>query len=217
MRVGFKGSFKRRALLAGLVVVALTLVVAPIAAAGPMTIIGNTYGHYYGGTKALATHVSVYASPGDESQTLLADTDSTTGGLFALAVDLGSPATYSNYPIWASAALFTDGSGVFDWTPDSAAATQIVLEVQGTLVKGTVKDAKTNKPLSKVTVTVPGAKAVKTSSKGKFTVKYTQLWPGKTYTAKFAKKGYKSASMKFKSAPGSATGVTVKTVKMKKK
>ena len=205
MRVGFTGSFKRRALLAAVAVVALMLVVAPIAAAGPMTIIGNTYGHFYGGKKALATNVAVYAPPGDAVGTPLVETDTTDSGIFGLAVDLGAPPLYyAGYRIWASAPMFDTGYGVFDWVPDGVATTQIVINVKATTVTGTVKNAKTKKPIKGVLVKIPGGPkaGVKTNSKGFYSIK-SMLWPSSSYKATFTKKGYKKATKSFKSAPGS--------------
>jgi len=212
MRVGFDRSFKRRAVLAALAVVALVLIIAPVAAAAPMTVIGNTWGHYYNGNKLLPSLVDVYPFQGDPATAdPIAEQFSTNGALFALSVDLTVPSQYLGYPIYADAGSnFILGQTTFDFVPGGAIAIDIVSEIKATVVSGAVKDAKTHKPIKGAKVVIPGGpkKGVLTSKKGKFSVT-TQLWQSTSYKATVSKSGYKTVKQSFKSSPGGTSTVNV--------
>lgn len=220
MRMGFKGSTTRLAVLVVLVVLALTLVAAPLASAAPATtpclVFGNVQGHYYGGNHALQGTVYVY----DSSDTYLGKA-TVFNGFFQLVVDVQVPqytdatlkaTTHDLGPIvnnvytWTS--FFTPGtqsgidvttttSGDFAYTP----GVMLTAQVLATTVNGTVKDAKTKKVLSGVKVVV-GNLSVLTSKKGKYTATNT-LWPGNNRVT-FSKKGYTSVTKTITSNPGGA-------------
>jgi len=218
MRVGFNASFKQRAMLVGLAIVVLALVVVPVASAasGSMALAGLVYGHCYNGNKALGgAVVDVYPANADPSTaTPIASTTTVSSGLYQLVVSLGTPSTYAGYPIYAKKSNFSTGTSAFDFVPSTptnlstAIVPDIVLNVLTTKVTGTVKDAKSKKPIKGVSVVIPGAKKVKTNSKGKYSVT-TALWPNSSYKASFSKKGFKSKKSSFKSAPGASKTVNV--------
>jgi hypothetical protein len=216
MRMGFKGSTTRLAVLVALVVLALTLVAAPAASAAgttPCLVFGNVQGHYYGGNHALQGTVDVFNGPTKLGEATVFN------GIFQLVVDVPLPqyavtlsaTTHDLGPIVNSAyawtTFFTAGttsgiaptyttSGDFAYTP----GVMLTAQVLPTTVKGTVTDAKTKKALSGVKVVVGNVFAL--TSKGKYSATNT-LWPGKNRVT-YSKKGYKSVTKTITSNPGGA-------------
>ena len=213
MRMGFKGSTTRLAVLVALVVLALALVAAPAASAAgttPCLVFGNVQGHYYGGNHALAGTVDI-----KNGATVIGEA-TVFNGIFQLVVDVPLPqytvplngTTKDLGPgnLWTC--FFTAGtqanidptytlSGDFAYTPGVTLTAQVL----PTIVNGKVTDAKTKKVLKGVKVVVGNVFAL-TSSKGKYTATNT-LWPGKNRVT-YSKKGYKSVTKTITSNPGGA-------------
>ena len=204
MRMGFKGSTTRLAVMVGLVLLALALVAVPLASADPVTgpvVVGiNTVGTFYGGAKAMPAQVSI----ADATNSTYATVTTTALGTFVVVVDVPLP-TYS--PVFhasAKATNFTAATVVLTPTYTSTeigfANVALSLPVKNTTVSGTVKSAKTKKAVKGVKVTI-GNQTVATNKKGKFSI-VIGLWPATKYSAKFVWKGHKKAKKAFTSAPG---------------
>ena len=232
MRMGFKGSTTRLAVVVGLVLLALALVAVPLASAAPTVpclVFGSVQGHFYGGNRALPAEVAVF----DPTHANLGATITPGGAtLFELVVDvplqqytvsitvdtqtLGPKALDTSKADWTtffsknpqSFEPIYNTSGDFAYSP----AVALVLQVKTTTLTGAVKDAKTNKALKGVKVTL-GKTSVTTSKKGAYAVA-SQLWPGSKYKATFSKKGYKSVTKTITGAPNSTLG---RNVVLKKK
>ena len=89
MRMGFKGSTTRLAVVVALVLLALCVVAVPLASAAPTVpclVFGSVQGHFYGGNLALPAEVAVF-DPGNAN---LGETK-TSGALFELVVDVPLP------------------------------------------------------------------------------------------------------------------------------
>lgn len=230
MRMGFKGSTTRLAVLVVLVVLALTLVAAPAASAAgttPCLVFGNVQGHYYGGNHALQGTVDIYNGTTDLGEATLFN------GFFQLVVDVPLPTYQADVELTAKThdlgpkvgttytwtSFFTPGteSGIgltYTTSYDFAYTTGVMLTAQvlPTTVNGVVKDAKSKKVLSGVKVVVGNVFGL-TSKKGKYTATNT-LWPGKNRVT-FSKKGYTSVTKTITSNPGGAQ-VPVNVVLKKK-
>ena len=227
MRMGFKGSTTRLAVVVGLVLLALALVAVPAAlAAGSMTIGGLVHAKYYAGQRGIPATV---AAPDPTSvtvpQALLNTTTATDDGFFLMTVPFdGVPSTYSSYTATATALkpvtlvdwshFFSTGMTPFDYIDGGAVGVSLTMVVKNTTVKGVVRNATTNKAITGAKVVV-GNKSFKTKKGGAFKI-VIGLWPATKYKATFSKAGFKKSSLSFTSNPGGAP-VTIAKAYLKKK
>jgi hypothetical protein len=204
--MGSKGSTTRLAVLVGLVLLALALLVVPLANAAPATgpvFVGiNTLGTFYGGAKAMPAQVNILDVT--DATTYAGPLTTSALGTFVMVADLPLPTYAAGFHATATAANFASAKVPFTPTYDSSqfgfANVALYLPVNNTTISGTVKSLKTKKAVKGVKVTI-GNKTVKTSRKGRFSV-VIALWPATKYKATFAWKGHKKVAKSFTSAPG---------------
>ena len=207
MRMGFKGSTTRLAVVVGLVLLALAVVAVPLASAapttGPVAIGINTLGSYYGGARALPA--KVYILDLADITTYAGPVTTTSLGTFVMVADLPLPIYATDFHATATATNFSGVEATFTPVPDTNgdfgfANVALTLTVKNTTVSGTVKSAKTKKVLKGVKVTI-GNQTVATSKKGKFSF-VIGLWPATKYKMVLAWKGHKKVTRTLTSNPG---------------
>jgi hypothetical protein len=206
--MGSKGSTTRLAVLVGLVLLALALLVVPLANAAPATgpvFVGiNTLGTFYGGAKAMPAQVNILDVT--DATTYAGPLTTSALGTFVMVADLPLPTYATGFHATATAANFANAEQTFTVAYDTsgdfgfANVPPLYLPVNNTTISGTVKSLKTKKAVKGVKVTI-GNKTVKTSRKGRFSV-VIALWPATKYKATFAWKGHKKVAKSFTSAPG---------------